>query len=60
MHLLLRASSSLHSMNLGRDHEVFSKVTGERPSSFQGIMDGGPPGPHYALRSKLVPIHDES
>ncbi len=43
--ILLRASNSLHLMQSGRDHGVFSKVTGGRPSSFQGVMDGGPPGP---------------
>jgi len=25
-------------------HEVFSEVTGGRPSSFLGVMYGGPPG----------------
>ena len=35
-------------MLIGTGHEVFSAVTGGRPSSFQGVMDGGPPGSRAA------------
>jgi len=32
-------------MQSSKGHEVFSEVTGERPSLFHGVTDGGPPGP---------------
>ncbi len=42
--ILWGALNSLQSRQSSKGHEVFSKVTGDRPSLFQGVTDGGPPG----------------